>query len=220
MSTGYESTDLLTAFNGLTGRPPSDSAILDSTKYTYLAQAQGQVILQIANIVGNVLYGNPTLMTSADGGYTYTFGTDGNGYTLFLLDGHIYGTLQSIPSAPWVPGIDYLDEGTRIRSLNNVPFAQAPYFQGITAPAEMSASVQPVLVPAYARLLIPIRAAQNFAEQAARDTTLAQLMQERWTREWAWVSVALRKHLRGRQTLRPLTSGWGNFRYGTGPFLW
>ena len=209
--TGYQSADMLTLFNLLADRPVGETGstgpVTDAQKYTYLAQAQDQVILQIANISGNVLYGTPTLMTSADGGYTYTFGTDGNGYPLFLLDGHIYPTLNAIPSCPWVPGQDYLDEGNLIRSLNNTPFSVAPYFQGITTPAAMSASVQPIVTPPYARVLIPIRAVQNFAQSGKRDVELYTLMQARWTAEWGVLSVSIRKHLRGRRLLAPLTSG-------------
>ena len=209
--TGYQSTDLVATFNLLANRPVGETGsagpVTDTQKYQYLAQAQDQCILQIANISGNVLYGNPTLMTSADGGYTYTFGVDGNGYPLFLLDGHIYPTLNSIPSCPWVPGQDYLDEGVTIRSLNNTPFSVAPYFQGITTPAAMSASIQPVLTPPYARLLIPIRAVQNFAQAGKRDIDLYTTMLARWNAEWAVISVAVRKHLRGRRLLQPLTSG-------------
>lgn len=206
--TGYQSTDMLASFNFLAGRPASETATLpDATKYGYLAQAQDQVIIEIANTVGNQLWGSPTLMTSADGGYTYTFGTDGNGYSLFLLDGHIYPNLNAVPSSPWVPGRDYTDEGIAIRSLNNVPFSTAPYFQGITTPAAMSASVQPVLYPPYARVLIPIRAVQNFSEAGKRDFDLATRMQTRWDREWGQIVTQMRKHLRGRRGLRPLTSG-------------
>jgi hypothetical protein len=205
--TGYQSSDLLAAFSVASGIPSASTTVTDATKYGYLAQAQDQIILEIANTVGNVLWGNPTLMTSADGGYTYTFGTDGNGYSLFLLDGHIYPDLNAIPSTPWVPGQDYIDEGITIRSLNNVPFSVAPYFQGITTPAAMSASVQPVLYPPYARILIPIRAVQNFAEYGKRDFDLATRMQARWDREWGQIVTQMRKHLRGMRLLRPLTSG-------------
>lgn len=218
--TGYQSSDLLAAFSAASGIPSGSTTVTDATKYTYLAQAQDQVIVQIANTVGNTLWGNPTLMTSADGGYTYTFGTDGNGYSLFLLDGHIYPNLNSVPSAPWVPGQDYIDEGILIRSLNNTPFAVAPYFQGITTPAAMSASVQPVLYPPYARILIPIRAVQNFAEYGKRDFDLASRMQARWNTEWGQIVTQMRKHLRGRRTIAPLTSGGPLVGGWIGSSLW
>ena len=161
---------------------------------------------------GGVFYvlnqsGNPTLMTSADGGYTYTFGLDGNGYALFPLSAKIFPNLNSVPNYQWIPGQDYVDEGTQIRSLNNVPFPVAPYFQGINPPAAMTASVQPVIQPPQARILIPIRAVLNFAQEGGRNTDLMGIMQSRWDREWAKHTVAIRKHLRGQRRLAPLTSG-------------
>ena len=207
MASGFQSTDLLASFNALAARPTPDTAVLDATKYQYLAQAQDQVIIEIANISGNILYGNPTLMASTDGGYTYNFGIDGNGYPSFLLDGHVYPTLQSIPWAPWIPGRDYLDEGDLIRAPNGVPFAIAPYFQGITSPQAMNGTIQPILTPPYARILIPIRAVQNFSEMGKRDFDLANRMQARWQTEWARISVAIRKHLRGRRGMWGLTTG-------------
>lgn len=210
-STGYESTDMLASFSLLSGIPSGSTTVTDTSKYSYLAQAQDEIIIEIANVVGNALWGSLTLMTSADGGYTYTFGTDGNGYSLFLLDGHIYPNLNANPSTPWVPGEDYIDEGVRIRSLNNVPFAVAPYFQGITTPAAMAAGVQPVLYPPSARVLIPIRAVQNFAEAAKRDFDLATRMQTRYDRMFGKIVTQMRKHLRGKRMTSPLTSG--------GPFI-
>lgn len=204
--TGYQSTDLLASFNLLAGRPTTDT-VTDPNKYIYLAQAQDEVILEIANICGRVLYGAPVQMTTADGGYTYTFGTDANGYPLFLLDGHIYPYQNAVPSSPWVPGQDYLDEGITIRSLNYSPFTIAPWYYGIVTPALMSASVQPVIYPVRARLLVPILAVQRFAEAGRRDLALADRMADRWTKEWGTQSVAIRKHLRGRRLLAPLTSG-------------
>lgn len=204
--TGYQSSDLLSLFNNYAGRPTSD-VITDPQKYARLAQAQDDVITDIANVAGFTLYGNPTLMTSADGGYTYTFGLDGNGYALFPLSAKIFPNLNSVPNYQWIPGQDYVDEGTQIRSLNNVPFPVAPYFQGIIPPAAMTAAVQPVIQPPQARILIPIRAVLNFAQEGVRNTDLMGIMQSRWDREWAKHTVAIRKHLRGQRRLAPLTSG-------------
>ncbi len=61
---------------------------------------------------------------TADGGYTFTFGTDGNGYALFPLGkANIYPSLNAVPNYPWVPGVDYLDEGTQIRMPNNIAYS-------------------------------------------------------------------------------------------------
>lgn len=206
--TGWQSSDLLTRFNEWAGRPTTGDSITDAQKYRRLSDGQDAVIAEMANVAGSKsgLFGTPTLMTSTDGGYTYTFGTDGNGYANYPLAGRIYPTLSAIPDYPWTPGRDYLDEGTQIRSLNNAPFPLAPYFYGITQPAQLSATTQSVIQPPQARLLIVIQAVRSFAEEQAKNPELVAAMNLKWQMEWGKWSVAIRKHLRGRGSLGPLTS--------------
>ena len=49
--TNYQSSDLLSLFNNYAGRPTSD-VITDAQKYARLAQAQDDVITDIANVAG------------------------------------------------------------------------------------------------------------------------------------------------------------------------
>ena len=205
-ASGWASSDLLTRFNEWAARPTSNDPITDAQKYRRLSDGQDQIILEVANLSGRILYSAPVLMTSADGGYVYTYGVDGNGYALFPLAGHIYPTLSAVPSYPWVPGVDYLDEGTQIRSLNNAPFPVAPYWYGISQPQQLSSSVNPVIQPPQARVLIVIRAVQDYAEEGGRNVELAAIMGARWAREWPVYATQIRKHLRGRRSLGPLTS--------------
>ncbi len=176
--------------------------------------------MEVANIGGSWLWGNPTLMTSADGGYTYTFGTDGNGYATFLLAGHVYPSLSAIPDYPWTPGRDYVDEGTQIRSTNNTVFPLAPYFQGITSPTPMASGVNPVIYPEQSRILIVLKAVWNFAEAGKRDLELAARSAARYTMEWNKHSLLIRKHLRGRGRLGGLTSYMGLAVQGSNGLGW
>ncbi len=203
-SSGWESSDLLAMFNRMAGRPSSD-AITDSSKYARLAEAQSSIITKIAGVAPKPLYGDPTLMTSSDGGYTFTFGLDGNGYPLFPTGkARIYIDLVSIPNAPLRPGVDYLDEGTQIRMPNNMPWGGTLYWYGITPPELMSATVQPVLQPPTARILIVIEAVREFAEEFGRNEKLMASMDRRWDREWGPTMTMIRTHFRGGGALTML----------------
>lgn len=216
--TGWQSADLLTRFNQLAGRPSGD-AITDPTKYQFLADAQQAVITKIAGIYPRSLYGAPTAMTTADGGFTWTFGTDGDGYALFPMGkAGIYSSLAAVPDYPWVPGVDYLDEGVQIRLPNNRSWAGTLYWYGITPPQELSATVQPVLQPPSARTLIVSEAVRKFATTAVRNADLAAMAAQEFDREFGPIMALLRRHFRGGGALGPLTFPWGR-PSGTGGWL-
>ena len=219
---GFDSADLLQRMNAYAGRPTADS-ISDAAKYQCLADGQNEVIMEIANVAQNSLVGAPVAMTTADGGYTWTFGTDGDGYALFPLGkAQIYPTLTAVPDYPWIPGIDYLDEGTQIRLPNNQQWPGPLYWRGMTSPPAISATNQPVIQPPLSRILIVIKGVRIFAEQFARNPVLAATMEARWQREWPKHATAIRRHFRGARTLGPLTSAggaWGpslGFGFGAG----
>lgn len=214
--TGYQSTDLLSDFQtwaGVSGSNPTSATI-----YARLSHAQQYVYGMVYATDPRVLYGAPTAMTTADGGLTYTFGTDGQGYDLFPMgDAQIYTSLNAIPSYPWRPGIDYLDEGTKIRMPNGVPYTGTLYWRGVTAPAAISAATQPSLNPAQARILITIEAVRRYAQEEARNPALFQMMENRWNDQWPLWITAMRKHFRGAQRLGPLAgAGYGALGAGYG----
>ena len=204
--TGWQSSDLLTRFNQLSGRPVTD-AITDATKYQRLADAQDSVITRIAAICGKQQMSAPTAMATADGGATWTFGTDGNGYALYPLGGKVFPSLASVPDYPWTPGLDYLDEGTQIRMPNGLKWTGPLYWYGVSGPQQISASVQPVLQPPPARILIVIDAVRTFAEEFTRNAGLADQMEAKWAREWPTQMTSIRRHLRGNGTVSLF--GWG-----------
>lgn len=208
--TGWQSSDLLARFNKLAGRPTVD-AISDPDKYQYIADAEQYVINRIASIKPSVLYGAPAALTTADGGLTFTFGTDGNGYSLFPMGrARIFPSLSAIPGYAWNPGIDYLDEGVQIRMPNNTPYAGTLYWYGITPTQQISASVQPVLMPPSIRMLNVIEAVKNFAESAnVRNANLADRMTVRFEREFGNAMTLLRKHFASGGGLGRLLMPWG-----------
>jgi hypothetical protein len=211
--TSWTSATCLTRFNQLAGRPTTD-AIADAQKYVFLSDGQEAVLTELSTIVPNLLYPAPILMTSSDGGYTYTFGTDGNGYALFPMGrAQIYPSLNAVPDYPWRPGVDYLDEGTTIRMPNNVPYAGPLYWRGMTQPAQMTAVVEPVIQPPSSRTLLVTKAVQLFAEQFLRNAALADQMQIRWERDWPKHCTMMRKHFSGARPTGSVTAGSG---YGGG----
>lgn len=215
-STGYENTDLLAAFNAWAGRQVSGDSMTDAEKYTLLSQAQDEVYSYVMATDPKVMYGAPTAMTTADGGLTFTFGTDGDGAALFPLgDAQIYTTLSAVPNYPLRPGVDYLDEGTKVRMPNAVPYTGTLYWRGVTAPAAITASVQPSLVPYQARILITIAAVRRYAQNVARAPALEEQMEIRWAQQWPTWITAMRKHFRGARTLGPL-AGYGTNAMGVG----
>lgn len=207
--TSWQSTDLLTRFNAYAGRPSTD-AITDAEKYQRLSDGQDAVLTEIAGVTPKQLYGAPTAMTTADGGYTFTFGTDGNGYALFPLGGaQIYPNLTAVPDYPWQPGVDYLDEGTQIRIPNNIAWSGTLYWRGIAPPQAISATVQSIIQPPPSRILVVIKGVQIFADEYLRNAALSDQMQLRWERQWPKQAVMLRRHFRGGSQLGPLTGAFG-----------
>lgn len=184
MSATWDSPYLLSFYNRLTGRTGTDS-ITDASKYQRLAEAQNEVVADIAAVCPHVLYPTaayaslPTLTTTDD--QVYTFGTDSNGYPTFPMgSGGIFASLNDIPTSPLIPGVDYMVEGTQIRALNNGTLPATLYWYGIGQPVDIDASHNPVLNPESARELIGIRAAYNFGTEGNRNTALSASMAARY----------------------------------------
>jgi hypothetical protein len=185
-STGYESTDLLALFNRYAGRFSSGDTISDTDKYDRLAKAQFRV-LGMASAVAPQAFYPATLATlsTSDGGQTFTFGTDGQGYAIAPMGkAQIYDNLASVPNFPWVEGWQYLNEGTRIRIPYNGTYSGTLYWRGITAPSALNATNQPVFFPEGSRELIVIDAVRQFMKEPGGDVGVLNNMNEEWQRAW------------------------------------
>lgn len=191
----FDSAWCLAEFDRLAGRPDTDE-ITDAQKYARLAQAQVEVVGEIAGIYPDALYQAPTTLTTSDN-KTYTFGTDGQGHDVAPY-GHvgIYRSLEHIPDNPLVEGVDYLNEGTRIRIPNNRTEQATLYGRWIPTPTDISASQEPALRPAPARILIVVKAVENFAGEGAHQPALQQTMTGRYAREFTKWMLILRTQFR------------------------
>lgn len=215
--TAWSSIDLLARFNRLAGRPDAD-AVTPATKYGYLADAEQYVITRIAGISAKTLYGAPFALTTSDGGLTFTFGTDGNGYDLFPMGrAKIYPSLQAIPGGEWVPGRDYLDEGIRIRMPNASPYTGTLYMYGVTPTQQIGPNVESVLYPPQIRMLDVIEAVKNFSESGpVRNAELADRMTLRFEQEFAQSMTLIRKHFASGGVLGRMLYPWGVAPYVDG----
>jgi hypothetical protein len=83
----------------------------------------------------------------------FTFGADGDGNAILPIGTvEVYGSLAGIPGGALKPGVDFLIEGTRLRGLNNQPWAgPGPYVRYIVPPTKISATVAPTLQPVQMR---------------------------------------------------------------------
>lgn len=173
----FDSAWLLTDVRQLTGRTGTDS-ITDAQWYNRMTKAQNQVIADIAAICPHVLY--PTVAYTSlpqltiTGGQIGTFGTDDNGYAKFPMGhGNIFQSLSDIPNSPF---LDYMNEGTQIRALNNGTLPATLYWYGISQPDDINATDQPAIKPEPARELISLRTAYNFGLEGNRNAPLSQSM--------------------------------------------
>ncbi len=212
MPATYASTDLLSLFNRYAGRPTTDAAISDASKYARLAEAQIAVIEDIAARAPYVLYQKvgyssmPTMTTTDN--QVFTFGTDVNGDPLFPTGKvQIFPSLGSIPDYPWQPGYDYLDEGSQIRIPNNTTYSGTLYWRGIAPVLPISSTNQPSLIPPPSRVLIVFRAVEEFGREANRNPALADRMAVNYARDFVKWMLIYKTQFVGGGAIAPLSGG-------------
>ena len=206
----YDSADLLSRFNRYAKRPTTDE-ITSPEKYAILATAQMDVIREIAIRAPYALYQDPAALSTSDN-KEFTFGTDGNGHAVMPYgDVGIYRSLNDVPDNPMMLNVDYLDEGTLIRIPNNRTFASTLYWRGIATPADISASQEPALRPAPARVLIVFKAVENFAREGGARAALADEMEYLWRKEFPIHMANWKTHFRRGGGLGRIirTDPWG-----------
>jgi hypothetical protein len=166
----YDSADILSRIKLALNRPTSDEALADADLYLFAGIAQEHVMAQLATICPEPMYSTLTLLTTADDGQTYTFGTDADGAAIAPY-GHfeLYPSLNAYPGGPLIEGTDFVFEGTAVRALFGGTM-EAPYARFITPPHLLNASVAPTLKPLYARILIVDKACELAAEQRLKQS--------------------------------------------------
>jgi hypothetical protein len=181
----YDSADLLLQFDDLAGRPDADE-ITDVRKYSRLARAQQDVLIDVSPIVPTAFYrtGGPTATTTS-GGIVHTFGSDGQGHAVAPL-GHVWigRSTSRYPDEDLVEGVDFINEGTQIRMVNE-RVESTLYWNGIPTPTDISASQEPALRPAPARRLIVIKAVLTFSREGNQTPMTTQEMEGYYNTEFA-----------------------------------
>lgn len=194
----FASSDLLTRFNQITGRPASGDSIADAQKYARLSDAQQTVIADAASRAPNAFYskaayGSLPTMTTTDQ-QVFTFGTDVNGNPMMPIGKvRIFQSLSAYPDFPLQEGIDYLNEGTQIRMPNNTTYGGTLWWRGIAPVLDITATNQPAVIPVNFRLLIVYEAVRQYAmEGGTRNMELKQLMDAEYDRDFARYCLVLK----------------------------
>lgn len=206
----WDSPDLLSQFNDVTGRPAVDQ-ITDASKYARLARSQQAVIEDVAAIYPYCLYraAGPVTLTTSDS-KVYTFGTDAQGNAVAPM-GHVavFRNLSDYPDNPMREGVDFLNEGTQIRIPNDRTEQATLYAHFIPTPADIAADVDAAIRPAPARRLIVLKAAEWFGREGGRDYALADDMKMEYAGEFAKHMLVWRTQFRAGGALF-VTDPWGN----------
>lgn len=174
----FDSADLLSRVKALVNRPSTDEAITDAQYYVMLGDAQRRVVSLLAFHAPEAMYGAPVLMTTADSGATYTFGTDADGANISPI-GHV--EIRSSPTGPMIPPtsewdtstLAFLFESDKIRfpGQKTRTFADGPYARFVKMPGTLDASTAPTLKPLFARELLVYDAAERAAVRLGMDPT-------------------------------------------------
>lgn len=163
--------------------------------YDFLRDGENRAKHDLGAIVPEVLYNAPTLLTSADGGITYTFGTDAGSNAIAPI-GHVrvFPSKACHPFAPLVSGVEYVFEGTKIRMVENTPvtWADGPYAQWIAPTLQIDGASNTFTLPVQLRMMAIYDAARRYAESGAvQDASpYERLYQEEFARQMTTASVS------------------------------
>ena len=161
----YDSADLLARTRRALRLPVLDQPEIDTSLYQALEEAQTHWMGILAALVPEANQGAPELLTTSDGGFTYTLASEPMGGHLELRaarDG-----VMLVPSTDWGSG-DFVMEGQTIRipGGRQRTFTGGPYARYIKAPGILDATNPPVIKPSYIRLLLVQRAAAIYARNS------------------------------------------------------
>lgn len=159
------SAELLAGFKLFAMRPDTDESLKDAQIYQLLSKGQEKCYELWAAHFPEVLYGAPTIMSTADSGATYTFSGSVFPFGSVEIRSSRSGALLT-PTTDWGEG-DYVWEGDQIRIPNGKTrtFSAGPYARYISPPSDISATTEPTLVPAMARSMIMYYALYLWAER-------------------------------------------------------
>lgn len=163
----WDTADLVARVRRYANRPTQDELLTDALIYALLTEAHTEELAELATLAPTSQMGAPVLLTSADGGVTYTFGTDVDGNQVFPLATEIYAEVngREMRACSWNSWGDFVVEGDRIRMPGNtaVTFSAGPYARFVRADAQIDASTEPTLKPPPARIILVWKALIKFA---------------------------------------------------------
>lgn len=192
---GWTASDLKERFQLYLGRGnggvlDADELWTDARIYLLLADAQEAVYADLAPFAPHAFVGVPVLLTSSDGGVTYTFpaypiahvevfAQEAGGRQLFATS---YGNRAG----------DFVIEGSVLRAPGNVArtYASGPWARFSRFPDRIDAATDPAIEPEPARELVLWKALETAAEVAngALDATVWQdkyaQARQRWLTVW------------------------------------
>ena len=167
MAMGWTSANLLARFKLLAGLPADQETPLDATIYDYLSLGQEHCYGLWALHFPHVLVGDPAQMTTSDSGKTYQFASDAFPLGLAEIRESPTGRLL-VPGEEFDANCDYVFEGDQIRvpDSKTTTFGDGPWARYISPPLEISATEEPTLKPASARILCVHYALYLWANEA------------------------------------------------------
>lgn len=184
----FDSADLLARCQRLFNRPSTDEAMTSTEWYAFLSEAQNRVVTLFAFHCPEAMYGAPTLLSTADSGASYTFGTDADGANICPI-GHIE-LRESKTGAMIPPGSEwdtstqtFLFNADRIRwpGQKTRTFSDGPYARFVTPPNVLNGSSAPTLKPLFARELLVYDACERAAVRCGVDPTpYGAMFDARW----------------------------------------
>lgn len=193
----WTSADLYDRFLTYLGR--GNGGVMDADElwtatrvYRQLADAQEAVYTDLAPMVPQVLVGAPVLLTSADGGVTYTFGTGVYPIGHVEVYAQESGGRELLASTFGTPSGDFVIEGALIRAPGNRTrtYSSGPWARFVQFPPRIASNQEPTLQPPAARELILYRALADAANVSAGQTDPAPWLEKygearkRWVMTW------------------------------------
>lgn len=174
----WTTADCLTRVRRYLRQPTTSDFPVDADIYAALAEAENEVKRRILPVCPWLILQAPTAMSSSDSGLTWTFGNDSDGNAISPLGAYaIYRQRSDIPDFPLQRGVDYQDEGIRIRMPNNRassiqwPDASTPWFYGNLPTVTIGSSNEPTLVPVDRRELLVWGACARVGIMLDRDVS-------------------------------------------------
>lgn len=204
----WSSPDLVRRCKQYARRPATDASVTDDMWYDWLTEAQAEVFQDVFSRYPQLQTSAPVLLTSSDGGYTYTFGTDIDGDPRYPMGfTQVFPNRQSIPDSPLVPGVDFEIEGYVLRIPGNRPrtWANGPYARFVTMPDQaVTIDLNPLLYPKEARMLMVWKALESWASRPGSGADPAYYLSkyQEW-REKVWLKLATTYNTSG-----PFTYHW------------